>query len=121
MVEFLRVFVCQRSCASDEMQVVQLAFALGLLIASPAIAGPQDIRPYLKRGLELGKQGKWSEAIAELRRAVELQPASAEAHYSLGVALFWTRQLPAARQELERFAPALPWACRRTLLHGPDP
>src|SRR5437868_128270 len=77
--------------------------APALLIAFVALAvAGDDIRSHLQRGLEFGKQGRWSDALGELKAAVKLEPGSAEAHYSLGVALFWTRRWPAARQELER-------------------
>lgn len=77
-----------------------------LLTASLAVytapAPDSQIRPYLDRGLELGKEGKWNEAITELRKATTLAPQSAEVRYSLGVALFWTHQYSAARHELEQ-------------------
>lgn len=75
---------------------------LRLMLGVSVLAGAEDIRPYLRRGLELGKQGKWVEAIDQLRRAAALEPASPEAHYSLGVTLFWTRQFSEAREELEQ-------------------
>jgi Flp pilus assembly protein TadD len=42
-----------------------------------------------------------TEAVRELRIAVELEPASAASHYSLGTGLLETNQLPAALVEFQ--------------------
>src|SRR5687768_18504779 len=61
----------------------------------------EPVRAYIDRGFQLGKEGKWPEALLQLRRAVEIDPTSAEAHYSLGVSLFWTKQVQSAIEELK--------------------
>ena len=104
---------CMRGLLSLDWRRFFLAATLLLGISHAAYSAPADetkIRAYLDRGFALGKQGKWNESIAELRQAVALAPQSAEARYSLGVALFWTRQYSAAHTELQeavRLGPGL--------------
>ncbi len=56
---------------------------------------------YLQRGYEYMQQRKWPEAIAEFRRAVELNPDLAIAHAALGWAYYRTGQPDLALQEGE--------------------
>ena len=54
----------------------------------------------IEKGLALAKQGKWKESIEVLKGAVEADPDSAEARYSLGVSWFWVKQFTAAKEQL---------------------
>ena len=102
-----------RRLQSPDWRRLLLRCALLLAVSHATYSATADdakLRAHLDRGLELGKQGKWDESLAELRKATALAPQSAEAHYSLGVALFWTRQYFDARKELGhalRLAPTL--------------
>src|SRR5262245_55126790 len=72
------------------------------LAHSDSRAQSEEVQRHIEQGFKLGKEGSWPKAIAELQEAVKLDPFSAEAHYSLGVAYWWTKQREGAAQELRQ-------------------
>jgi protein O-mannosyl-transferase len=71
------------------------------LWAGNVAARPEYARARNNLGLELGREGRFEEAIVQLRRAVELKPGYAIAHYNLGKALLGSGQAAEARLQLE--------------------
>lgn len=63
---------------------------------------PDDGMVHMIRGIFLHKQEKRSEALEEYRRAVELMPSSAEAHYNLGLFYADMREYSNARKHADR-------------------
>jgi Flp pilus assembly protein TadD len=78
--------------------LVALATALGLALFSldvpPSIAQRSRSNGHLMLGTAAAQAGQWTEAVAELRRAVEISPANAQGWRALGAAL---RQLADVR------------------------
>ena len=68
------------------------------------IAGksPEKFRPQLNLGTQLGRAGRYEEALPFLRKAVELDPESAKAHNQLGTAYLRLRRLDEALPEFHR-------------------
>jgi Flp pilus assembly protein TadD len=62
--------------------------------------------------------GREAEALAVLRRALEREPASAELHHALGLALVRAGQGPEALTHLERAATAAPEQARFAYVHA---
>jgi Flp pilus assembly protein TadD len=60
---------------------------------------PKEPTPYLRLGVILERQNRAEEAIAEYRKAIELNPKHAVARNSLGVALAKQGQLPEAIEQ----------------------
>jgi tetratricopeptide (TPR) repeat protein len=79
---------------SDMRVATRSAIALALFVSS-AVAD-------VDRGVELYRQDKYSEAEAELRRAVEQDDANARAHRYLGLALLRQERLDDASRHLTR-------------------
>ena len=57
---------------------------------------PEKFRPQLNLGTQLGRAGRYEEALPFLHRAVELDPESAKAHNQLGTAYLRLRRLDEA-------------------------
>ncbi len=66
---------------------------------------PQDAKALVERGLARLRMGKEAEALADLKRAVELDPALADAHASLAYAFMlqghWPEGIAASRAALK--------------------
>jgi Flp pilus assembly protein TadD len=63
---------------------------------------PFDIGARNSLGAALIRQGRFDEAVQELKEALQRQPDSAEAHFHLGVALAAQRHHDEAVAELRR-------------------
>jgi predicted Zn-dependent protease len=59
-------------------------------------------------GVALAQQQQYSEAIEHLHKAIELQPESAWAHYSMGFSLFKTGDFKTSATHLEIASARLP-------------
>lgn len=93
-------------------------YGLGLTLRQLAAgrhAGTGDLaRQELQAGYDLGQKQDLAGALVHLRRAVELGPDSAEAHYNLGAALWYNGSRVQAIAELResvRLNPAAGEAC----------
>ena len=75
-----------------------------------SLAGP-DYRPYFAYGSFLRKQGKTEQGLSLLRKAIELNPASAETHFELAKTHLESDQVESAVREL-RAAITLSDECR---------
>jgi tetratricopeptide (TPR) repeat protein len=65
-------------------------------------ASPDDYDVYYLRGKVYILMHDYGEAIAALRRAIELQPAESSAYYQLGLAYRKSGQLSLAKEQFER-------------------
>lgn len=84
---------------------VQAHMQLGRLLADKGKqAAPNDFDLRVRLGEMLARQGKHSEAIAQLNEAVRLRPDSAEVHNNLGLLLLMTGQ---PEKSLPHFSAAL--------------
>lgn len=64
-------------------------------------------------GLALKKKGKSGEAIAQLRRATEVEPDFAESHYELGAMLENNKEYGEACKSFERYLQLAPISSKR--------
>lgn len=72
------------------------------LLESKELAGPAKAGLHFKLGVGLNRQGKFTEAVAELEKAVSLNPQAPNAHLQLGGALLQVQQFESAERELLR-------------------
>jgi superkiller protein 3 len=79
----------------------QIAKARELRLRSAAGAAPGEAAPHDKLGLLLRQEGRTEEALAEFRKAVEIEPANAAAHCDLGSALVALDKPDEAASEFE--------------------
>src|SRR5262249_16243996 len=86
--------------AIAELQSGAPAAALQLIDRAIASGGP-DPRAHQTRGLILSASGARPEAIAAFSEALRLDPAFADAHASLGLALLQAGDAAAAAEHLE--------------------
>ena len=56
---------------------------------------------FFKSGIKLANEGKYDEAIVDLKKAIELKPKYAESHLHLGVVYANKKQYDEATKELE--------------------
>ena len=101
--------------------LAQFHYAMSLWKGQPATSPPADMRRveallrqavtldrrlakgFLELGILLSEQRRYAEAIQELRRATQLEPDLAQAHYRLAQAYQRTGQKALAAKELETF------------------
>jgi Tfp pilus assembly protein PilF len=57
---------------------------------------------YFGRGLTLYGQNKHEETVAELKKALELDPSFADAHLAMGHALHKLKRLPEAAEAIQK-------------------
>jgi len=69
---------------------------------------PKDARAWLQAGLCLGKLGGTEAKLRAYRRAIAIDPAFAEAHYSLGISLLLEGEKCGALHELRALKPLDP-------------
>lgn len=77
-----------------------LLAAGGLLTMTALYKDPRAPEVEAIRGIELARQGKWKEASAVFRRAVEIDPTDPSLHWYLGQALGHTNDLKEAEAQL---------------------
>jgi tetratricopeptide (TPR) repeat protein len=57
---------------------------------------------FVELGLSYAANGNFGEAIKNYKKAISIDDNNADAHYNLGVALFYQHDLPGARKELAK-------------------
>lgn len=62
---------------------------------------PDDAMVYLVQGIYLSQARKFDDSIKSYRRAITLQPGSAEAHYNLGLALLQVNDPAGANEQAQ--------------------
>jgi tetratricopeptide (TPR) repeat protein len=82
------------------------------------VSKPDDPTPFLGLGRVLLKQNRPAEALPYLRQAVQMEPASAEAHEELGKAYSLLNELAAAQQEIEKAMELAPKVVRLHFMLG---
>ena len=70
-----------------------------LLLSAPCFA--QTAETYRKQAIELSRQKSWDAAIADYRKALELEPNDADTHYNLALALRYKGESKQAAEEFE--------------------
>jgi len=70
-----------------------------LMSATPAIA--QTATSYSQSATELARQKAWDQAIANYRKALELDPNDPLTHYNLGLALKYKDEVRDAAAEFQ--------------------
>jgi tetratricopeptide (TPR) repeat protein len=71
------------------LTVAGITFVLmGLLFNSTTALGKESYKDYVKRGTDYYNKGQYGQAIADLTKAIELDPQSIEAYYRRGLAYF---------------------------------
>src|ERR1700747_1798600 len=73
-----------------------------LMIAAPCFA--QTAAVYSRQATQFAQQKSWDQAIANYRKALELEPNNALTHYNLALALKYKGD---ARQAVDEFQAAL--------------
>jgi len=68
-------------------------------------ANPRDAKAWLQAGLCLGKLGQTEAKLRAYRRAIAIDPAFADAHYSLGISLLLEGEKCGAVHELRALKP----------------
>ena len=68
-----------------------------LLLSAPCF--PQTAETYRKQAIELSRQKSWDSAIADYRKALELEPNDADTHYNLALALRYKGEPTQAAEE----------------------
>ena len=102
MKHFLRLILC----ASFIAFVTMVGFGLGTAVAAgpPALMTAADSKAHAanSEGIEHYNQEHWDVALGHFKKAVEADPASAEAHYNLALALDKSDQHKAAAMEFKQ-------------------
>lgn len=73
-----------------------------------SVSPPEDYRAWTDRGVALAREGRYKEAIAAYRKALELNPRAAAAQLDLGLAYFKEGDFTAAAGPLRTAADAMP-------------
>jgi tetratricopeptide (TPR) repeat protein len=79
-----------------------------LLLAGGVLRAQGDADLYRRQALEHARKAEWNEAIADYRRAVELEPGDPLTHYNLGLALKYQGQPGPAAEEFQKVLRAKP-------------
>ena len=77
-----------------------VALVLLLVVAVPGFAQTTAAR-YSKAATEFARQKSWDEAIADYRKALDLEPNDPLTHYNLALALKYKGEARAAATEFE--------------------
>ena len=93
-------------CVSLMAFVAMAGFGIGTAVAGgpPALMTAADSKAHAanSEGIEHYNQEHWDVALGHFKKAVEADPASAEAHYNLALALDKTDQHKAAAMEFKK-------------------
>src|SRR3984957_1344402 len=73
--------------------------ASALLLSAPCFA--QTAETYRKQAIELSRAKSWDAAIADYRKALELEPNDADTHYNLALTLKYKGDSRLAAEEFE--------------------
>src|SRR5947209_9483863 len=76
-----------------------VVLALLLMLAAPSIA--QTAASYRRNATEFARQKSWDLAIADYRKALELEPNDPLTHYNLGLALKYKGEARGAASEFQ--------------------
>src|ERR1700757_3476028 len=82
--------------------VMKVSLFLALVMAASGFA--QTAETYRRDATELARQKSWDQAIANYRKALELEPKDALTHYNLALALKYKGE---PRQAVDEFEAAL--------------
>ncbi|HVI78022.1 MAG TPA: tetratricopeptide repeat protein, partial [Candidatus Acidoferrum sp.] len=74
---------------------------VSVLLSTPLPTSAQTADAYRNRATELSRTKSWDEAIANFRKAIELEPDDSTTHYNLGLALKYKGDTPEALKELQ--------------------
>lgn len=74
---------------------------ISLLLISVTVYCEETAEDYFNRGLDFANKGKYDEAIANLKKALELSPKYAELHFNLGIVYANKKEYDNAIKELE--------------------
>jgi arylsulfatase A-like enzyme/Tfp pilus assembly protein PilF len=84
------------------------------LLEKVTVSDPQIPMAQLQLGIARARQRRYKDAIAPLRKAIELNPDAAMAHYEMGVALYETGDLKTAAGHFEIVTKRMPkWSDAR--------
>ena len=84
---------------SQLLRPARIVLLLALVVPLAALA-EQSAEDYLNRGITQYQRGESDAAIASFRKAIDLQPDLAAAHFALGEALLLKGQVDDAVQEV---------------------
>ena len=102
MKHFFRLILC----ASFVAFLTMVGFGIGTAVAAgpPALMTAADSKAHAanNEGIEHYNQEHWGVALGHFKKAVEADPASAEAHYNLALALDKSDQHKAAAMEFKQ-------------------
>jgi tetratricopeptide (TPR) repeat protein len=108
----------KRSDPVRDIRVFSSLLIACLTVAAPANAANAEAFALNKKGIELAKAGKISEAIAEIKKAVQIDPNNADYHNNLS-SLYTALKKPAkAEQEAQLAVKARPSEARSNLNLG---
>lgn len=80
-------------------KLIAMIMIIGFSLCLYAEEKPEE---YFKKGLVFANEGKYDEAIALLKKAIELKPKYAESHLHLGVLYANKKQYDEAIKEIEK-------------------
>jgi Tfp pilus assembly protein PilF len=78
---------------------MMLWLVLALILAAPCFG--QTVQSYRRAGTEFARQKSWDEAIADYRKALELEPNDPLTHYNLALALKYKGEASGAATEFQ--------------------
>src|SRR4051812_37529940 len=78
-----------------------MAVVLVLILAFAAPGSAQTAASYSKAATEFARQKSWDEAIADYRKALELEPNDPLTHYNLALALKYKGEASGAATEFQ--------------------
>lgn len=83
-------------------EIAKAAELFWSVLESPNLPDLTRANTHFRLGVILNRQGKFAEAVAELEKAIALNPNATNAHLQLGAALMQLKELPRAESELLR-------------------
>jgi superkiller protein 3 len=98
----LEVRLAYANALNGAGEIIQAEKIFRSLLESKDLAAPAKADLQFKLGVGLNRQGKFTEAVTELEKAVVLNPQAPNSHLQLGGALLQVQQLERAERELLR-------------------